>query len=228
MRHSTSPVRRSRFIRAGRRFAGLCAALVLAAGALRADSVIEGRVTLPKRKAATVVNQRYEVVVKGGVVSTEPPLAIVYLEGEFPAPAELPVRQVTQRNLTFVPSVLPVQVGTRVQFPNEDDTYHNIFSYSRPKRFDLGRYRSDERPIPSEVFDQPGLVTLRCDIHDHMRAIILVLATPHFVLTDAAGDFRLTGLPAGKYVLKAWLNSQTTRELPVEIPEGATIRVDFP
>ncbi|PTY03238.1 hypothetical protein DB347_22445 [Opitutaceae bacterium EW11] len=195
---------------------------------LRADSVLEGHVTLPKPRTPTVVNQRYEVVVKGGVVSTEPPLAIVYLEGRFPKPAELPVRRIVQKDLAFAPSVLPVQAGTRVEFPNEDSTYHNIFSYSRPKRFDLGRYRSDERPIPSEVFDTPGLVTLRCDIHEHMRAIILVLDTPHFVLTDPSGDFRLTGVPPGKYLLKAWLNSQTTRELPVEIPDGATVRADFP
>src|SRR5439155_1298283 len=101
-------------------------------------------------------------------------------------------------------SHLPVQVGTKIEFPNLDDTYHSIFSYSPAKRFDLGRYRPEERPIPSEIFDKPGLVTLRCDIHEHMRGLILVLNTPHFVVTDANGRFRLGGLPAGQYTLKAW------------------------
>ena len=78
------------------------------------------------------------------------------------------------------------------------------------------------------MFDLPGLVTLRCDIHEHMRALILVLDTPHFVLTDEAGRYRLDGLPAGSYVLKAWLNSRVVREQPVVIPEAGVLQVDFP
>jgi hypothetical protein len=134
----------------------------------------------------------------------------------------------SQKDLVFLPALLPVQVGTRVEFPNLDDTYHNIFSFSAPKRFDLGRYLGDERPIPAQVFDTPGLVTVRCDIHEHMRALILVLATPHFVLTDEAGQFRLEGVPAGRWVLKAWLDSRTVRSAPVEVPADGVLRVDFP
>jgi hypothetical protein len=115
-----------------------------------------------------------------------------------------------------------------VEFPNLDDTYHNIFSYSPAKRFDLGRYRPEERPIPSVVFDVAGLVTLRCDIHEHMRGLILVLNTPYFVITDESGRFQLSGLPAGRYTLKAWIDSKTTREQPVELKSGATLRADFP
>ena len=71
-------------------------------------------------------------------------------------------------------------------------------------------------------------MTLRCDIHEHMRGLILVLNTPYFVTTDTNGHFRLTGLPAGKFTLKAWIDSQTTHEKPVEIKGGATLHVDFP
>ena len=191
-------------------------------------ATIEGRVTLPKARTAPVVNQRYEIVAKSGVLSTNPPVAVVYLAGTFPKPATPPRAEIRQKDLTFLPSLLPVQIGTKVEFPNLDNTYHNIFSFSPPKRFDLGRYRSDERPIPSVVFDQPGLVTLRCDIHEHMRALVLVLETPHFILTDANGGFRLTGLPEGNYTLKAWIDSRTTREQVVEVKSGATLRVDFP
>lgn len=201
--------------------------LPIAAVMGRAEVVIEGRVTLPKTRSTPVVNQRYEIVSKAGVIATNPPLAVVYLEGQFSMTNPAPTVQLAQKNLAFVHALLPVQVGTRVEFPNLDDTFHNIFSYSAPKRFDLGRYRPDERPIPSQVFDVPGMVTLRCEIHEHMRAVILVLDTPHFVVTDAEGRYRLEGLPSGRYTLKAWLSSKTTLEQPVELKDGL-IRVDFP
>ncbi len=162
------------------------------------------------------------------MLSPYPPLAVVYLEGSFPPPAGPQAAQMVQKDLTFVPYLLPVRVGTRVEFPNLDNTYHNIFSYSPAKRFDLGRYRSDERPIPSVVFDAAGLVTLRCDIHEHMRALILVLDTPHFVLSDAEGRYRLDGLPAGRYILKAWLDSKRTLERPVDLAAASALREDFP
>jgi plastocyanin len=199
----------------------------LAAG-FAAEQTVEGRVAITRNRTAPVVNQRYEVVAKGGVLRTDPPLAVVYLEGVFAASRPPAVMQMTQKDLTFIPTLLPVQVGTKVEFPNLDDAYHNIFSYSTPKRFDLGRYRSDEKPVPAQVFDAPGLVTLRCDIHEHMRALILVLNTPHFMVTDAQGQFRLTGLPTGRYVLKAWIDSKTTHEKSIELNSGATLRVDFP
>ena len=189
---------------------------------------VEGRVDLPKTKSAPVMAKRYEIVTSGGVLATNPPVAVVYLEGSFNKPAQLPVKEVAQKDLAFVPAILAVQVGTKVEFPNlEKDTYHNIFSYSPAKRFDLGRYRPDEKPVPSQVFDVAGLVTLRCDIHEHMRGLILVLATPHFATTDENGRFRLSGLPAGHYTLKAWVDSRTTRERPVDLKPGSTLHVDF-
>ena len=193
-----------------------------------ADTVIEGRVELPKTRHAPVVNKRYEIVANGGVLAPYPPFAIVYLEGEFPPQKELPVQQMSQKDLTFVTPLLPVRVGTKVEFPNLDNTFHNIFSFSQAKRFDLGRYTSAERPIPSQVFDKPGLITLRCDIHEHMRGLIVVLDTPYFVKTDSEGNFKLGGLPAGQYKLKAWLDSKTTLEHPVALKPGGTLRVDLP
>jgi plastocyanin len=194
-----------------------------------AEATVEGRVELPMTRSAPVVTKRYEIVTTGGVLSTNPPTAVVYLEGSFPKPAALPTKQVAQKDLAFIPALLPVQVGTKVEFPNlEKDTYHNIFSYSPAKRFDLGRYRPDEKPIPFQIFDVAGLVTLRCDIHEHMRGLILVLATPHFVTTDDNGRFRLSDLPAGHYTLKAWVDSRTTREQSVDLKSGSTLHADFP
>jgi plastocyanin len=202
--------------------------LGIAITAVRADAVVEGKVELPKSHRAPVVTQRYEIISKGGVLSPNPPVAVVYLEGHFPKSETQPVKQLQQKDLQFVPALLPVQAGTKIEFPNLDDTYHNVFSYSPAKRFDLGRYRPDERPIPSQVFDTPGLVTLRCDIHEHMRGLILVLDTPHFVTTGTDGKFRLAGLPAGHYTLKAWLSSKHTLEKPVDLRDGETLNVSFP
>ena len=194
-----------------------------------AQATVEGRVELPKTKSAPVMAKRYEIVTNGGVLGTNPPIAVVYLEGSFSKSASLPTKKVAQKDLAFVPALLPVQVGTKVEFPNlEKDTYHNIFSYSPAKRFDLGRYRPDEKPVPSVVFDVAGLVTLRCDIHEHMRGLLLVLDTPHFVVTDPNGHFRLSGLPAGHYTLKAWVDSRTTREHVVDLTSGSNLHVDFP
>jgi plastocyanin len=193
-----------------------------------AEATVEGRVELPKSRHAPVMNKRYEIVARGGVLAPYPPFAVVSLEGDFAPPRALPVQQMSQKELAFVTPLLPVRVGTRVEFPNLDDTHHNIFSFSPAKRFDLGRYTAQERPIPSQVFDKPGLITLRCDIHEHMRGLILVLDTPYFVKTDAEGRFQLAGLPAGRYKLKAWLDSKTTLERPVELPASGTVRVQFP
>jgi plastocyanin len=192
------------------------------------QAMVEGRVDLPKTHLAPIASKRYEIVTNGGVLATNPPLAVVYLDQPSSQARSRVTKQVAQKNLGFVPALLPVQVGTKVEFPNLDDTYHNIFSYSPAKRFDLGRYRPDEKPLPSQIFDTPGLVTLRCDIHEHMRGLILVLNTAHFVVTDEQGRFRLSGLPSGHHVLKAWIDSKTTREKAVDLKEGTTIPIDFP
>ena len=206
----------------------ICGASFFGALSCLGQATIEGTVQLPKAHFVPVENERYEIVSKGGVLATDPPRAVVYVAGNFPKPARLATRTVTQKNLAFIPGLLAIEVGTKVEFPNEDDNYHNIFSYSPAKRFDLGRYPPDENPIPSIVFDKPGLVTLRCDIHEHMRGLILVLETPYFTITDAKGHYRLTNLPTGRYVLKAWINSRKTVEHSVELQSGATVHANLP
>ncbi len=192
------------------------------------QAVIEGKVTLPKGQPMDTPPPRYAGQV-GEIAAPDPPVAVVYLEGQFPkgAPAvDSGTNAVLQQGMQFRPAVLPVQVGTAVVFPNGDDFYHNVFSYSKPKRFDLGRYRKSDRP-PVEVFDKPGVVKLYCEIHQHMRGIILVLDTPYFVRTDTNGLYRLQGLPAGRFLLKAWVDEQHVYEKPVELEPGQHLNVDF-
>ncbi len=107
-----------------------------------------------------------------------------------------------QIDKTFIPALLPIVVGTTVEFPNHDEIYHNVFSYSRAKRFDLGRYASDE--TRSVTFDTPGVVRIFCEIHSFMRATIVVLPTPHFAIVDDTGGFEVRDVPAGEYQLLLW------------------------
>ena len=194
------------------------------------EAVIEGTVTLPARRGGADTSARYGQK-SGKVAEPEKPAAVVYLEGTFPStsiPASV-VTNMVQRGYQFSPSLLPVLTNTTVRFPCEDADYHHVFSYSKAREFDLGRYRQDENP-PAVVFDKSGEVLIGCEIHDHMQAVVLVLETPHFVRTDSAGTYRLPlqGVPPGDYQLKAWVGPKNIRERTVTVKDGATIRADFP
>lgn len=131
------------------------------------------------------------------------PDAVVFVQappGEAPSTAH--AAKMDQVNKTFVPGVLPVVVGTRVSFPNRDQIHHHVYSFSRTKTFELPLYKGTD--APPVVFDRPGVVKVACNIHDWMSAIILVLPTTHFAVTDANGAFTLPDLPAGSYELAAW------------------------
>src|SRR6266481_5822608 len=86
----------------------------LVPASLLAGAAVEGRVELPKSRSAPVQAKRYEIVTKAGVLSTQPPLAVVYLDGNFPRPASFPVKEITQKDLAFIPALLPIEVGTKV------------------------------------------------------------------------------------------------------------------
>lgn len=190
---------------------------------------VEGMVTLPKPPSPAKINPRYAAQT-GALLPPEPPTAVVFLEGA-PVPADdvlaTNVVQVVQKGMQFGPGLIAVRKGTRVEFPNADDFYHNVFSYSKAKRFDLGRFLKDEKPA-AVTFDQPGVVKLYCEIHEHMRGTVVVLDTPWFAKTDTNGVYRLTGLPAGQFKLKAWIDDKVSFEQPVDLKPGATARVNFP
>ncbi len=163
------------------------------------------------------------------IAPPDPPRAVVYLEGQFPASVSNvspSTNEVQQQGLQFRPALLPIHVGDAVIFPNGDDLYHNVFSYSKTKRFDLGRYRKDEQP-PVQVFEKPGVVKLYCEIHQHMRGVILVLATPYFTRTETNGTYELKDLPTGQYLLKAWIDEKHVYEKPVHLEPGQRLHVDF-
>jgi plastocyanin len=185
-------------------------------------------VELPRPSADRLQIQRYQNSAETPTGPPDPPMAVVYLEGNFPSVSS-PARGVSmaQKNINFDPGLLAIRVGTTVDFPNMDDTYHNVFSYSKTKRFDLGRYRKDETPA-SILFDKAGVVTLHCEVHGSMRGTILVLDTPYFQKTDPQGVYRLHELPAGHYRLKAWVSEGDVRSHEVDLKPGTAMHVDFP
>jgi plastocyanin len=156
-------------------------------------------------------------------------VAVVYLEtaprGAFeerPGPTVV----LDQRNETFIPHVLAITTGTTVQFLNSDKTYHNVFSLSRPKRFDLGRYPTGRSK--SVRFDRPGIVRVFCEIHSHMSAFILVFAHRHFAVTNAKGEYRIEGLPPGTYTVAVWHPVLAAKARAVRVPdEGGDQELDF-
>ena len=133
-----------------------------------------------------------------------------------------------QKNYQFSDPLLVVAKGTTITFPNYDPNFHNIYSLSKPKRFDLGRYKAEEKDIPSVTFDKLGFIALRCEIHDHMKANIIVVDTPHFITTDANGKFTLKNIPPGNYTLHAQTDKKHKWKTSITIQARKTTTVKFP
>jgi plastocyanin len=154
--------------------------------------------------------------------------SVVYLEaaprGAFETPS--PRRAVLdQRAEAFWPYVLAITVGSTVDFPNSDPIFHNVFSLSSAKSFDLGRYPKGQSR--SVRFTEPGVVRVFCDIHSHMSAFILVFAHPFFAVTDAEGRYRIERVPPGRYALAVWTDGQVRESKPVEVVSGTATDADF-
>src|SRR5262249_17366538 len=135
------------------------------------------------------------------------------------------VPQMAQKDQAFVPRVLAVAAGAAVDFPNLDPIFHNVFSVSPVKRFDLGKYpRGHSRRL---VFGKVGLAQVYCDIHANMAGFILVLPNHAFARPDNSGAFALPELPAGTYALTVWHPDLPELHRSVEVPESGEVRVDF-
>ena len=190
---------------------------------------IRGRVEL--RRIAPALERR------SGVADLSTPLersvqdratSVVYLES---APRGAFVQNergravMDKRNESFVPHVLAVTTGLTVDFPNSDRIYHNVFSLSKTRAFDLGRYAVGRSK--SVRFDRAGIVRVFCDIHSHMSAFILVFSHPFFALTDADGRYRIEHVPAGTYNVVAWNEGLASDPKTVSVTGGAAAELDF-
>ena len=133
--------------------------------------------------------------------------------------------QMAQLGETFIPHVLPIVKGSTVRFPNQDPIFHNVFSLSGTRTFDLGRYpKGDSRSI---VFEEAGIVPVFCHLHSDMSAIILVLENPYFDVPDTDGRYRIENIPAGIYTLVAWHERSEQVEQQVEVVAGQSLELDI-
>jgi hypothetical protein len=133
--------------------------------------------------------------------------------------------EIRQRNETFVPRVVAVPVGSDVLFPNDDPFYHNVFSLSRVKAFNLGRYpQGTSRRVH---FDKPGIVKVFCEIHSHMTATVMVFDHPWFAVPDEDGRFELLSVPAGARHITAWHDRLGDTTMDVVVEPGRTATADF-
>ncbi len=197
---------------------------VLSSAAQDGSGVIVGKLELPespKRKRVPV--EKYAGSISGRVAPPPQRVAGVWLTRQGLTAGNPRDIAFNQKGYQFESSLLIVPLHTTVYFPNEDPDYHNVFSLSRSKRFDLGRYKPGERPPPSVTFDKPGLIQLRCEIHEHMQATVLVVDSPFTTLTDSKGRFQLRGVPSGTYTLHARWDKKTAWRMEVTVIAGRTV-----
>ena len=197
--------------------------------ALIADGTVEGKLSVESMKPSPSRPGYLPSPTKQPVLKPESAPAIVYLErddGVYPRTKTNETVRIRQSGYQFRPSMVAIQTGTKVDFPNLDDEFHNVFSCSKAKHFDLGRFRKDEIS-PNVLFNKPGVVKIYCEIHQHMRCFVVVLDTPWFVKTDPEGKFSLKNIPAGDYWLRIFQPSERRIQERVTVMDGQTNTLNF-
>ena len=158
--------------------------------------------------------------------------AVVSVEGLPPDKSKIQNRKskiakavIDQRDMKFTPRVLAVIVGTTVEFPNNDKAWHNVFSASEAKKFDLGLYPPGK--TRNVAFDKPGVVRVLCNVHPSMEAYVVVKGHPYFAASDKGGNYRINNVPLGKYRIEVWHPDYGTRTVPFElVREGEVLAID--
>jgi plastocyanin len=152
--------------------------------------------------------------------------AFVYVRDVSERIARNKTEEIQQIDKQFVPQVIAVQRGTRVSFPNKDNIFHNVFSLTQGNAFDLGSYRSGDKPA-SYVFTEPGVVEIFCNLHSQMNASVLVVPNHYFAKVGSDGRYQIPGVPKGKHSLVAWTPNVPPMVKPVVVRGGQDASVDF-
>jgi plastocyanin len=205
------------------------ASMVATSAGAQAPGSVNGTVTLTAAQRAPLTAAAYGrrgVAPRPSAVGPETRKVVVFLEGALPSTPPAPMRaRITQRGEQFLPPVIAVTAGSTVEFPNEDPFFHNVFSLSRARTFDLGRFPSGESR--ERTFPRPGVVKVYCDIHAQMSALIMVLDHPWFTIPAEDGSFTLPPVPPGDYTLVAWHERIGEQRQRVRVSPGATVRAAF-
>lgn len=203
----------------------VCFSMLSVSAAEAQRAAIEGRISARPAPAFRVPD-RYGAAAGAHEAVVLP--AIVYIRGPVSGAPPRPLArtpEMTQRDTAFVPDVLFVPMGTTVSFPNRDDFFHNVFSYSRARRFDLGRYPAPE--AKSVTFEEAGVIDVYCEIHKFMRAAIVVVENPFHAVVAADGSFRIPDVPPGRYTLVALHPDRGQRTLTIDVPASGAVGAEF-
>ncbi len=195
---------------------------------------IEGEVIVTRRLSRPKVTAPAETYRRGIGVELEAELALdwltyershvaVYLEGNFSSEDGTPLAVIEQRGRRFVPDLVVIPAGASVSFPNLDPIFHNVFSLSKARSFDLGNYPQNQTRIVR--FPKPGIVTVGCHLHPNMSATIVVTPNRWATTAGADGRFLLRGVPPGSHTLVAWPRAAGPIRRPVEVPVRGSISV---
>lgn len=209
----------------------LLGASLLAGANIRGAITIERKLTRHNVTASAGMYQR-GVAVELGADAEADPIAfershvVVYIEGGPKSSASGVVKaSIEQRDRRFVPDLVVIPAGSAVSFPNFDPIFHNVFSLSKAKSFDLGNYPKGQTRMVT--FAAPGVVAVYCHLHSNMVATIVVAPNRWAVRADGNGVFALKDVPAGSYTVVAWHKTAGTFRKTVTIGEQGDAEVSF-
>ena len=231
--------RRSRCTSA-RRAGYRCIALaIISLGIAAAAQTLTGNIIIKQKLTRRSVTPSVSIYQRGTAVelgkdAPEDPLefersrVVIYLEGASPAsssPATPATFTIEQLNRRFTPDLVVLPVGSTVSFPNMDPIFHNIFSLSKAKSFDLGSY--DKGKTREVVFPKPGVVDIYCHLHPNMAATIVVTPNRWYTRSDKSGQYRIEDVPPGKYTVVAWHKSAGFFKKSIVVEAGQNPVADF-
>ncbi|HYV62373.1 MAG TPA: carboxypeptidase regulatory-like domain-containing protein [Bryobacteraceae bacterium] len=197
---------------------------------------IRGTVTIERKLTPRNVTPAAGLYQRGTTVALRPDASenaldfershvVVYLDGQQSVPSSTATAAMEQQNRRFSPDLVVIPAGSAVSFPNFDPIFHNVFSLSKPKSFDLGNYpKGQTRTV---TFPKPGIVSVYCHLHPNMAGTIVVTPNQWGARADAAGQFVLADVPPGKYTVVAWHKTGGTFRKTIDVVAGQDSEVNF-
>jgi len=200
-------------------------------GTVRGTVTIQSQLTSVSRTRGSRYRRRGQADAGTAVEKKKAPEVtnvVVYLEEmdgkRIYTPPSRPVR-LEQKATKFIPHILPIVKGTKVEIVNKDDYYHNVFSNSESKRFNVGRQLTNS--VVTEIFETSAFVPIFCDIHLEMSAYVVVLDNPYFAVPDAQGTYTISNVPPGRYRVMSWHERLAGQAQEIRVTDGGTITVDL-
>ena len=197
------------------------------AGEIKGHVLISRRLTKPRVSVPSYQIRGPSALPPGAplTLADEFKKTTIYLETASAIPGPPVAASLSQKGQRFEPGIVIIPVGSSVSFPNQDPIFHNVFSLSPARQFDLGYYPAGQ--TRELKFDQAGIVQVYCHLHPDMNAVIIVVPTPWYLQPDASGSFSFPSLPAGPYTVVVWHRSAGFFRRSVEVSDQNVVDLSF-